>query len=125
MGGRVERIEGDALDANLQREVAGDGRTLIAGPAVERLLRIADVLLELERGDLGDVERVVHPDGVAVDLDAGVAIDGEVAQRMGERRAPRQKRKRSHDGKEGHEEEATAAHFDASSRFDSTVASGA
>ena len=49
----------------------------------------ADVVAELERRDLGQVEDVAHVDAVARQLDRGVVVDGEVAERMRARGAGR------------------------------------
>ena len=56
-----------------QDEVACEGGGIVGAP---------ELRAELVRRDLGDVERVSDVDVAAGDLDAGVAIDREVAERV-------------------------------------------
>ena len=69
-----------------QDEIASEGG---------RIARAPDLRAELIGRDLGDVERVPDVDVAAGDLDAGVAIDREVAERVRARR--RRRREQSGD----------------------------
>ncbi len=60
-------------------------------------LRAADRVAELDRRDLGHVERVVDVDAAARELDGRVPVDGEVAERMCLRRRRDEQRRQADD----------------------------
>ena len=66
-----------------------------------------DRLATLEGGDLGFVDDNVQQDTVGLDADAGVVVDGEVAQRMGHRGGDRTHQHGGH-GKHGREQPSAA-----------------
>ena len=66
----------------------------------------ADAVAGLEGRDLGEVEDVVDEDTVARELDAGIVVDGEVAERVRARAAGTGKCRERGDDEQGRDEHA-------------------
>jgi hypothetical protein len=68
-----DRVERDADAVELELEPPGEHG---------RVAWRADAVTGLEGGDLGEIEHVMDEHAVARELDAGVVVDGEVAERV-------------------------------------------
>ena len=80
--------ERDAVAVDEQEHAGGQVAAPTVGVAVEPAL--------LEGRDLGEIEHVVDLDGVGTDHEAGVVVDGEVAERVRRRRRREEHRRRDH-----------------------------
>ena len=94
-------LDGPTLEHAQRRAAAVDAEV-----EVPRRLRgerrPADRVAELERRDLGHVERVVDVDPAAGELDRRVPVDGEVAERVRLRRRRDEQRRQAGDDEQQH-----------------------
>jgi hypothetical protein len=88
LGALLDRCENHGLAPNAEVDAGKKGRPFAGEVGLEfgrRKLAVAigvDALLHPEGRDLGEVEDVVEADRFAIELDAGVLVHGEVAERV-------------------------------------------
>ena len=98
-GSVLDDSKGQAPAVERQDEIACEGG---------RIVRAPELRAELVRRNLGDVERVPDVDVAAGDLDAGVAIDREVSERVRARRR-RHRKQSGQDAAERNQDKCDAA----------------